>query len=774
MSKTITNYEIAPDGSRALLGSRGEIFTLPAKYGNTRNLTNSSGIHERNSKWSPDGKWIAYISDANGEEEIYIMPQDGGGPARQLTHNGDTYKYKLLWSPDSKKILWSDKKLRLQYVDLETEKVTLVAQAKAWEFEDFNWSPDSLWITYAQIEEERLPTVSIYSLEKQQRIEVTDGWFASGEPAFSSDGKFLFFVSNRNFNPTYGQTDRDFIYSDLQRIYFVTLDRSTKSPFEPKSDEVKITENESKESAGKDKKKEEEQKKPVIVKVDESGLKERIIELPIASSSYRNLASVGERLYYIRSGSKDEKPKLLIFELDKQKETELGEVNGFEVSANGKKMIVGQQGSYAIIDVPTSRLDIKERLNLSDMKMNLDRSAEWRQIYNECWRQMRDFFYAPNMNGVNWAGVRKTYEPLLEHVGHRADLDYVIGEMIGELNSGHAYVGGGDMPKAERIKMGLLGARIERDPASKYYRISKILPGQNWDKKVRSPLSEVGVDAHEGDYILAIDGRPTNSMVDMYEALVNTVDKQVRLKLNAQSKEEGSREVVVIPIGNERPLYYYDWVEKNVEKVSKATNGKVGYIHIPNMGVDGLNEFVKYYYPQLRKEGLILDVRGNGGGNISPMLIEKLRREITLFGVARNTAIVYNPSGLVLGPKVCLLDEFSASDGDLFPYRFRYLKLGKLIGKRSWGGVVGIRGTLPLVDGGYLNRPEFSVFDLSGKEWVIEGHGVDPDIVVDNDPAKEYVGIDEQLDKAIAVILEEMKKQPVKLPTPPPYPDKSK
>ena len=344
VSKTVTNYEIAPDGSRALLGSRGEIFTLPAKYGNTRNLTNSSGIHERNSKWSPDGKWIAYISDATGEEEIYIMPQDGGGPARQLTHNGDTYKYKLLWSPDSKKILWSDKKLRLQYVDLETEKVTLAAQAKAWEFEDFNWSPDSQWITYAQIEEDRLPTVSIYSLEKQQRIEVTDGWFASGEPAFSSDGKFLFFVSNRNFTPTYGQTDRDFIYSDLQRIYFVTLDRSTKSPFEPKSDEVKITENESKESIGKDKKKEEEQKKPVIVKVDESGLKERIIELPIASSSYRNLASVDERLYYIRSGSKDEKPKLLMFELDKQKETELGEVNGFEVSANGKKMIVGQQG----------------------------------------------------------------------------------------------------------------------------------------------------------------------------------------------------------------------------------------------------------------------------------------------------------------------------------------------------------------------------------------------------------------------------------------------
>ncbi|MFN8005483.1 MAG: PDZ domain-containing protein [Terriglobia bacterium] len=774
VSKRITNFEIAPDGSRALFGARGEIFTVPAKYGNTRNLTNSSGIHERNSKWSPDGKWIAYISDASGEEEIYVMPQDGSTPGRPLTHDADTYKYALLWSPDSKKILWSDKKLRLQFVDLETEKVTLVAKAKAWEFEDFNWSPDSQWITYAQIEEDKLPTVYLYSLETQRRIEVTDGWFASSEPAFSSDGKFLFFASNRNFSPTFGQTDRDFTYRDLQKIYLVTLDQTAKSPFAPKSDEVKITTPNSEEPPAPEKKKESEPKKSVTVKVDEAGLKDRIIELPITASSYRKITSAGDQLYYVRQGSKDEKPKLLLFELDKQKETELGEITGYELSANGKKMIIGQQDSYAIIDLPTSRLDPKDRLKLSDLKMNLDRFVEWKQIYNECWRQMRDFFYAPNMNGVDWAGVRKTYEPLLEHVGHRADLDYIIGEMIGELNSGHAYVGGGDMPKVERIRMGLLGARIEQDPASHYYRIVEILPGQNWDRKVRSPLTEVGVEAHRGDYILAIDGKPTSSMTSFYQALVNTVDKQVRLKLNSQPKEEGSREVVVIPIADESPLYYYEWVEKNVEKVSQATGGKVGYIHIPNMRVEGLNEFIKFYYPQLRKEGLILDVRGNGGGNISPLLIEKLRREIALFGVARNTSIVYNPGGLVLGPKVCLLDEFSASDGDLFPYRFRHYNLGKLIGKRSWGGVIGIRGTLPIIDGGYLNRPEFSVFDLSGKEWVIEGHGVDPDIVVDNDPAKEYAGIDQQLDKAIAIILEEMKKQPVKLPAPPTYPDKRK
>jgi tricorn protease len=773
VSKQIINYEISPDGNRALFGAHGEIFTVPVKYGNTRNLTNTSGVHERASKWSPDGKWIAYISDASGEDEIYIVAQDGSGPAKQLTKGADTYKFELLWSPDSQKILWSDKKLRLQFVDVASGNVTQVAEAKAWEIRDFDWSPDSEWIVYSQQEEKKMQTIYLYSCAKKETYPVTDGWFDSGDAAFSEDGRYLFFISARTFNPTYGQTEFNYSYTNMTKLYLVTLAKETKSPFEPKSDEVKIKEpakEPAKDANAAAEKKPDAQPKPVVVKVDPDGLQSRIAELPVAGANYRKLVSVGSKLYYVRRNA--EGSKLVLFDLEKQKETELGDAEGYEISADNKKMLVGRGNVYAIVDLPAGKLDMSETLNLSDLKFDLDREAEWKQIYNECWRQMRDFFFAPNMNGVDWAKVRKNYEPLIPFVRHRADLTYIIGEMISELSAGHTYVGGGDMPRKQRIQQGLLGAVIERDAASGYYRIKKILKGQNWDKAIRSPLADIGVDAREGDYILAVNGKPANQMRDIYESLVNTVGKQVRLKLNARVEEAGSREAVVVPINDERPLYYYEWVQGNLAKVDKATQGRVGYIHVPDMGVEGLNEFVKYYYPQLRKEALIIDVRGNGGGNVSPMIIERLRREAAMVEIARNTTPSFDPDGLVEGPKVCLLDEFSASDGDIFPYRFRQYKLGKLIGKRSWGGVVGIRGTLPIVDGGFLNRPEFSRYDLAGKEWIMEGHGVDPDIVVDNDPAKEYAGIDEQLNRGIEEILKAMKTAPVKIPPPPPYPTK--
>ena len=773
VSKNVTNYEIAPDGKRALFGARGDVFTVPEKYGNTRNITNTSGVHERNSKWSPDGKWISYISDASREDEIYITPQDGSTSATQLTRNADTYKYQPLWSPDSKKLLWSDKKLRLQFVDIDSKTTITVAQATAWEITSYKWSPDNKWITYAQYEEKQMPTIYIYSLDKEKSYPVTDGWFASYGPAFSSDGKYLFFLSERTFNPTYSQVEWNYSYSDLASIYLVTLAKDGKSPFEPKSDEVKFKEDEKKDSEKSEKKDEKESQSKVTVKVDLEGLQQRITVLPISPSSYRDITSVDDKLYYARNGSKDEKTKLLLYELDKQKETELGEFNGFEISADGKKILVGTGDAYYIIDLPTSKIDAKDKLNLSDLDAKLDRRAEWNQIYNECWRQMRDFFFAPNMHGVDWPKIRTKYEPLLQYVNHRTDLTYIIGEMIGELNIGHTYVGGGDYPKPERIMTGLLGAKIETDPASGYYQIKEILKGQNWDKGLRSPLTEIGVDAKEGDYIIAINGKPTNEMRNIYEALVNTVDKQVTLTLNASPKESGSRETVVVPIGDERRLYYYKWVQGNIDKVSKATDGKAGYLHIPDMGVGGLNEFVKYFYPQTYgREGLIVDVRGNGGGNVSPQIIERLRRENIMIDIARNTAISPDQGGMVLGPKVMLIDEFSASDGDIVAYRFKKLKLGPVIGKRTWGGVVGIRGSLPLLDGGFLNRPEFSRYDIEGKEWIMEGKGVEPDIYVDNDPAKEFAGIDEQLNKAIEVLKEEMKKNPAKLPEPPPYPDK--
>jgi tricorn protease len=417
---------------------------------------------------------------------------------------------------------------------------------------------------------------------------------------------------------------------------------------------------------------------------------------------------------------------------------------------------------------------LKEKLDLSDLKVALDRRAEWDQIYRECWRQMRDFTFDPNLHGVDWPALRERYAPLLPHVQHRADLTYVIGELIGELNIGHAYVGGGDLPKAERIPLGLLGAQLERDPASGYFVIRKILKGQNWNPQLRSPLTEIGVDAREGDYLLAIDGASTAAMRDPSAALVNQAGKQVRLTLNREPGLDGSRETTVVPTAEEQSLYYLDWVDRNIARVTQATDGRVGYLHIPDMGVPGLNEFAKYYYPQLRKEALIVDVRGNGGGNVSSQIIERLRREPVMITIARQGALNFDPAGTLAGPKVMLLNEFSASDGDLVAYRFRKYGLGPIIGKRSWGGVVGIRGTLPLLDGGYLNRPEFSRYDLDGTEWIIEGKGVEPDIVVDNDPAREFAGVDDQLEKAIQVILEQLPQKRVPLPPPPSYPDKSR
>lgn len=806
---SVSNYEIGPDGNRALFGARGDVFTVPAKSGPTRNLTATPGVHERNAKWSPDGRWISYISDATGEDEIYITPQDGKGDAIKVTSGADTYKYQPLWSPDSKKLLWADRKQRLQVVDIDAKVISTVAEATAFEFTDYGWSPDSKWITYAKPQDKVQTTVHLYGLDDKKTIDVTDGWEASSGPAFSSDGKYLFFVSERTFSPRYGALEFEHIYTDLAKIYFVTLAKATKSPLAPVSDEVKVAEEKKvdppmpastreaeqakakartpapgtdtgkAQEADKDKEKEKDKgddakkdEKPVRVVVDADGLLGRIAVLPISASRYANIQVVGEKVYYTRSGTRDERAHLLLFDLGAKKETDLGEVRGFEISASGKKMLVSQGDGYGIVDLPTSRIEIKDRLNLSDMKVTLDRHAEWTQMFNEAWRQMRDFFYAPNMHGVDWPAMRTKYAALLPYVNHRADLTYVIGEMIGELSAGHAYVGGGDLPEIKRVPMGNLGATLTRDAASKTFRITHIFRGQNWNAARRSPLTEIGVDAKEGDYIVAVNGRLTSQLGDINEALVDTVGRQVTLTLNGTPDMKGSRDVTVVPIANEQQLRYFEWVRKNYEAVTKATGGRAGYIHIPDMGVPGLNEFAAQYYPQVGREAIIVDVRGNGGGNVSPMIIERLRRELVMVDIARNGSPQTNPGALILGPKVALADEYSASDGDLFTYRFKAYKLGPVVGKRTWGGVVGIRGTLPFLDGGFVNRPEFSRYDTAGKQWVIEGHGVDPDIEVDNDPAREFAGEDQQLARAIEEIQKALKAHPVELPKAPPLPIK--
>jgi tricorn protease len=435
---------------------------------------------------------------------------------------------------------------------------------------------------------------------------------------------------------------------------------------------------------------------------------------------------------------------------------------------------------YAMIDLPKDKIETKDeksgkdyKIKLAGLDMQLDRHAEWNQIYFEAWRQMRDFFFSPTMNGVDWKAMRDKYAALLPFVNHRNDLTYLIGELIGELNNGHAYVAGGERPETPRIKLGLLGAQFSRDPATKVYRIEKILPGENWDKHVRSPLTAIGLNVKEGDYLLAINGTPVSSLPNLYDALIGTADKQVILRVNSKPSDDGARDITVVPTADEAPLYYHAWVQKNINEVTKKTDGRVGYIHIPDMGEPGLSQFTKLYFPQIRKKALIVDVRGNGGGFVSPLVIERLRRALVMVEIARNGMPQTNPPQTFVGPMVALIDEFSASDGDIFPFRFKAMGLGKLIGKRTWGGVIGIREPLPLSDGGQLFKPEFAPYSKDGKSWIIEGHGVDPDIVVDNDPSKEFHGEDQQLDKAIEEIQTELKTKSYELPPVPPFPNRN-
>jgi tricorn protease len=778
-SKYINSSSVSPDGKRIAFDARGDIFTVPAKSGITRNITQTSDAHDRNVEWSPDGKYVAFISDMTGEDEIYITDQEGTSKAVQITKNGDTYKYALQWSPDSRKILWADKKLRLQYIDIDTKKITQVDYDKEWEFTEYIWSPDSKWIAYTRPSKTSLNTIYIYNLTTQAKCEVTDGWYESGSPTFSSDGKYLFFVSNRDFNPTYSWTEWNTAYTDMSKIYFVTLSKSTANPLKPVNDEVGIkTESEIKDSVNKkdeNKEKTGETKHPKIadILVDTTEIKNRIVVLPIDAASYWGITDVNESIYYMKRSNEDDKSTLMIFDLKEKKETKLGNCSGYEITCNKKKMMVSKDAHYYIIDIPKTSLEVKDNVDLTNMKIWVDQKAEWKEIYNECWRQMRDFFYDPNMHGVDWKKMHDKYEPLLPYINQRADLTYIIGELIGELSIGHSYIGGGDKHEVTKINTGLLGAELSKD-ASGYFKINKILKGENWNSKTCSPLTDVGVDVNEGEFITAVSGKSTKDCKDIYELLLNTAGKQVELTINSIPSETGSRKVIVVPIDDEADLYYYNWVQNNIKKVNEATNGQVGYIHIPDMGVEGLNEFVKHFYPQLSKKAVIIDDRGNGGGNVSPMIIERLSREVALMGMARNTTPDKNPKDLIIGPKVCLIDNYSASDGDLFPYRFKKLGIGKLIGKRTWGGVVGIRGSLPLMDGGFMNKPEFAHYSSEGKGWIIEGHGVDPDIEVDNDPAKEYSGEDEQLNMAIKVILEEMQDYKLDLPGIPKFPDKSK
>ncbi len=783
-SSNIFNFDVSPNGERALFSARGDIFTVPSEKGITRNLTQSSDAHDRSASWSPDGKYIAYLSDRTGEYEVYIQSQDGSSDAVKVTDGTNNYIFGLTWSPDSKKILFNDRLARLLCVDITTKKTVQIDKGAYGLIRNYNWSPDSKWVVYSTQEINKFNVICLYNVESGKKYQVTDSWYTSSQANFSNDGKYLLFVSDRDFDPIYSQTEWNHAYRAMSKIYMLLLSKDTPSPFALENNEVVVAKAEetkkddNKGSAKTEKnteKKDTEKKEPTVpvVKIDTDDFASRIISLPVDVAYYFNVYCVDGKVYYNQFQPDNQKSYAKMYDLKKKSETELGESINFVISANNKKMMVSKNNTFSIIDLPSSKINIEKPIDLSGMKVWVDYKKEWKQIFDESWRQMRDFFYVENMHGLNWKSVHDKYDVFLPFVNHRKDLTYIIGEMIGELSVGHAYVNSGETQRPERIKVGLLGAKISKHPSG-YFQINQILDGTSWNKEIRSPLQEVGINVKNGDFILAVDGNDLQKVDDIYSTLIGKSGKIVEIQVNTKPEKSGSRKVLVTPIADESNLYYYDWVQNNLRKVTEATNGEVGYIHIPDMGVEGLNEFVKYFYPQLNKKGLIIDDRGNGGGNVSPMILERLSRvayRVTMRRGFDNPSPI--PSETHVGPKVLLMDRYSASDGDLFPYGFKKLGLGPVIGTRSWGGVVGISSSLPFVDGADLRKPEFTSYSVDTGQWIIEGYGVDPDIWIDNDPYKEYMGTDDQLNKAIEVIKEKLKDYKG-LPPIPPAPDKSK
>ena len=748
-NRYVSSASLSPDGKRLVITARGEIFNIPAEQGVTKNITRTPGAHERSATWSPDGKYIAYISDVTGETELYMQPAEGG-EVITLTKNNDTYIRDIKWSPNSNYILYTDRENRLVLLNVANKNKTIIVQDPVGAPRSVSFSPDNKWLTYTRSASNDFSIVYVYNLADKKEYAVTDRWYDSGSPVFSTDGKYLVFSSSRDFNPIYGSKEWNHIYRNENGIYLALLKKDTPSPFMQKDDgnaekkvEVKVEEGKKKE----DDKKQDKSETNVVIDTD--GLADRIVRMPVGSGSYGGFYSDGNKVYYSRGGS------TFAYDLNKKKEDEVANARMW-VEPGSKKAGFMRGGQIYVTDIPSGKANLDKAVNLSDMKITTDYPKEWAQIFDEAWRAFRDGFYVENMHGVDWKAMKRKYEVLVPYIKNRLDLNYVIGEMIGELNCGHAYVSSGEMDRPERIKTGLLGAEVSRDKSG-FFRLGKIYKGETWSSSLRSPLMEPGVEAKSGDFIVAIDGISTNSVKDLYSLLVGKADVPTELLLNSSASLTGARKVVIRPLEEENSLVHYQWIKDNIEKVDKASGGKIGYIYIPDMGVDGLNEFARYFYPQLDKEGLIIDDRSNGGGNVSPMILERLSREPYRMTMSRGSSRTGTiPNAVQVGPKVCLINKYSASDGDLFPWGFRALGLGKLIGTRTWGGIVGISGSLPFIDGTDIRVPFFTSYDMNG-EWMIENHGVDPDIVIDNDPIKEWNGEDEQLNRAIEEVMKDLK-----------------
>ncbi|MBR1575894.1 MAG: PD40 domain-containing protein [Bacteroidales bacterium] len=736
-----TGMSLSPQGDRLAVTARGEVFSVPVKAGVKRNITRTPDANERDAEYSPDGRYIAYISDRTGETEVWLYDTQKETTA-QLTDGNDTYIRDLEWAPDSKSLLYTDRKNRIVTVSVPDGAKTVVTTCPEAEFRGVRWSPDSRWITYTRPAPNEMSVVYVCNLATREEIPVTEKWYDASMPLFSADGKYLMFNATQDLNPIYSQVEWNYAYNNMGALYIALLTRDGVSPFLPSDGEAPKDGKPAPDKADKDKK-----DAPAEVRVDADGITGRILKIPAGTGWLRPVYGDEKGIWFGGRGG------VQYFDFAKQEATQV--VDG-SMGVFGKKALVTTGGKTYVSELPRAKASAKDGIDLKGLYADIDWAQEWAQIFDEAWRAFRDGFYLENMHGIDWDAMKAKYEVLLPYVQCRLDLNYVIGEMIGELTVGHSYVSPGEYKKPGRVSMGLLGAEIV--PAKNgTFQIRHILKGANYSPSLRSPLTEPGMDVKEGDYILAVDGVTTSSAKSFYELMTGKAGVLTELTVNAKPTPDGARKIVVNPIADEYPLYHYEWVQKNIAYVEKASKGRIGYIYIPDMGAEGLNEFVRYYYPQLDKEALIVDDRANGGGNVSPMIIERLLRtpyRMTMRRGSTRTGKV--PEGTFYGPKVCLINKYSASDGDLFPWSFRANQLGELIGTRTWGGIVGISGSLQYMDGTDIRVPFFTNYDSRTGQWIIENHGVDPDIVIDNDPVQEAAGVDQQLDKAIEVLLKKL------------------
>ena len=770
----------SPTGKRGVFAARGDVFTVPAEFGAVVNITRSSGVMERYPRWSPDGKTLAFWSDSSGEYELAMRPADGSGAERKITSLGAGYRYAPYWSPDNKKVAFIDQSMRIRIVEIETGRTVEIDQSPDWiahgGLEGFllQWSPDSRWLTYSRPTIDANSAVFLYDTKGAKLTQATTGYLNDTQPVFDPDGKHLFYASDREFDPVYGSFDNSWTYANPTRLVAVPLRKDVKSPLAARNDAEKPsldTEGEKKPDEKKpDEKKPEPAaaKPPAPVEIDLDGFELRAVVLPPKAGNYSDLQAIKGKLLYRRTprtGSGDDKSPIVYFDFEEREEkTVLDDAGSFEATSDGKKLFVVSKGKFAFVEIKPAQ-KFEKPMATGDMEAPVDPRAEWRQMFADTFRFERDFFYDPGMHGVDWPALRARYGKLLDDAVTRWDVDFVLGEFIGELNASHTYKGGGDLEQAPRRSVGMLGVNWALENGA--YRIKQIVRGGPWDVAARSPLDEPGVDVKAGEYVLAVNGVPLDTKRDPWAAFQGLGDKTVVLTVSSTPSATGTRQVIVKCLADETELRFREWIEERRRIVDKASGGKIGYIYVQSTGVDAQNELVRQFMAQWRKDGLVIDERWNSGGQIPDRFIELLNRPILAYWAVRDGRSWQWPPVAHRGPQVMLINGWSGSGGDAFPSYFREAGLGPLIGSRTWGGLIGISGAPPLADGGNVTVPTFRMYDPKGN-WFAEGYGVEPDIRVDEDPAQLAKGTDPQLERAIKEVTERVAKQP-KPPARPAY-----